>query len=152
YSRISPEDARQKANKSYGLQHDDSFGAYFEHVYVPTVHGVAWKEQVRWAMDNYWLPIFDRRKLKEITRNDIQKEINRLRLALKPNTVRSLVKVLSSIFRLAEVDGYIPRTPCLQLRLPIIGPSTKKALTFEQLGSLIAHAEPIELPFILLAG
>ena len=152
YSRVSQADAKRQAHNSFGFQKDDSFAWYFASVYVPSVQNRSdnWKDQIAWAMDGYWLPVFGKKPLRSITRADVQKEINRMRLA--PKSIDNAYKVLSAMMALAEVDGEIVRTPCLKIRKPAIPVPDKTALHPSELLALLNASPDLIRPVVLLCG
>jgi integrase len=154
YYGQSQAEAEKKALNSYGVSSDGTLYSFYANVYLPTVahRSENWIGQIAWAMDGYVLPEFGNVDLCEIDRKSAQRFFNRLLGLMKVSSVRKIRIVFSGVMNLAEDDELISRNPVRKVRLPAAEKPDKKALTFEQLWTLLEHAQPRAVPVILLEG
>ena len=148
----SEKEATAKAIRSFGLVQDKTLYSFYAMVYLPTVidRSTAWKAQIGWAMDKYVLPTFGHRDIETISRPELQKFFNSLKLA---SSSKAKVKiVLSCVMNLAEVDEVIPKNRVSSVRLAKQTKPTKDALTFEELQKLILACNDNIRPFVLLCS
>jgi integrase len=68
-----------------------------------------------------------KRKLNEISRQDLQQIINEA--AAKPRTCQKIAVVFGSIFKQAEIDSLIVKNPMVGIKVPAYHPEEKRPLT-----------------------
>jgi integrase len=99
-----------------------------------------------WALNQHLIPYFGRRRLDQITAEDIAAFIAQMkRKNLKGWTISSALRPLSSILAQAARKGRIPVNPMLQLergeRPSHDDQRAKRILSLEEMRALIAHAD-----------
>jgi integrase len=99
-----------------------------------------------WALNQHLIPYFGRRRLDQITAEDIAAFITQMkRKNLKGWTITSALRPLSIILAQAARKGRIPINPILQLergeRPSHDDQRAKRILTLEEMRTLIAHAD-----------
>jgi len=99
-----------------------------------------------WALKQHLIPYFGRRRLDQITAEDIASFITQMkRKKLKGWTISSALRPLSIILAQAARKGRIPVNPMLQLergeRPSHDDQRAKRILTLEEMRALIAHAD-----------
>ncbi len=150
----SAEEASRRAAGSFGIIEDHSLFTFYSTVYLPTVkhRSQNWLDQIAWAMDRFVIPEFGHRDIRELKRPELQLFFNKIGNGLKPSSTKRVKIVLSGIMRVALGDELITTNPVTLVRLPQPDPVDKRALTFDQLRTLLDHAGPLIKPFIILAG
>lgn len=154
YYASTESEAAKKAERSLGVQNDNSLFSYYANVYLPTVahRSENWKYQIGWAMDGYILPEFGHREIDGITRQEFQRFFNSLLSKMKVASIKRMKIVLSGVYNLAEDDEVVSKNPVRRVRLPISEEPDKTALTFEQLRTLLDSAHDLAKPVIILGG
>jgi integrase len=104
-------------------------------------------------MDKYVLPVFKDRPLDQISRVDLQRFFNRLPgVPLAESSIAKIKIVLSGVLNLAVRDGIIPSNPCEFVRIAAVPEPEKRALTFEEVATLIDSAPKNLKPFVILTA
>ena len=157
YYAKSEAEAVARAARSLGIEVGEEQGtlySYYATAYLPTVayRSENWQSQIAWAMDRYILPALGDTSLSELKRPVLQQFFNGLLRTLKPSSARRVKIVLSGVLNLAEADEAIARNPARFVRLPTGAPPDKTALTFEELGRLLAASHDLARPVVLLGG
>ncbi len=149
----TPDLASKKAWASYGIVEDDTLGAYYISVYLPSIarKSLNWRRQVSWAWDKYIKPKFQHTPLSELKRSDLQKLYNGL-TKLNPSSVAKVKIVLSGILNLAVEDELIERNPNTKTRLPQAMPKETPSLSAYDLMRLVNECHERVRPFVVLAG
>ena len=98
-------------------------------------------------LKNHLYPIFAQKELTAITAADVQKMMDS-KAALAKKTVHEIKMVLGMILDSAYQDGLIPRNPARdpRLRNPATGSTPRKALTPEELFSIIRQLPNLSQP------
>jgi len=104
------------------------------------------------------LPTFEARPLAGVRRNDIQRWVNARAKTeenpdgLAPATLKKVYGFAASIFREAVRDGYLAKSPCDRIELPIVEDEEATPLTPEQLGAVVAAISPRYRALIIAAA
>lgn len=92
---------------------------------------------------NHTLPTFGHLPLSAITRPAVQGWVKRLiDSKLAPRTIHNIYGVFAGIIRAAVLDGRLPRTPCVGIRLPEIPKTIVQVLTPDQVFDLADCIRP----------
>jgi integrase len=107
-------------------------------------------ELYRWALNNHLIPYFGRRRLTEITSDDIAAYIAHMHgKSLKGWTITSSLRPLSIILGQAARKGRIPHNPISQLergeRPRHDDERPKRILTLDEMQALIAATETLQM-------
>lgn len=156
YYSESKEGASRKAFLSFYpelVDRPETLNDYYAESYLPTIvhRSGNWKSQVGWAMDKYVRPVFGKTELKNIDRSKAQRFFNSLIGPLEVSSVRRIRIVFSAVLNLAEQDDRIRKNPVRSVKLPEAEEPEKIALTYEQVGKLIYHAEERLLPVLYIS-
>jgi integrase len=111
-------------------------------------------ELYRWALTNHLIPYFGRRRLSEITSDDIASYISHMRRkGLKGWTISSSLRPLSIILGQAARKGRIPLNPISQLergeRPRHDDERPKRILSLEEMQALLAATETLQMRCLL---
>ncbi len=66
------------------------------------------------------IPAFGKRPLSSVRPTEVQAFVRRLSETLEPSTVRTVYQHLRAVFRAAELDRLISRSPCERIALPAL--------------------------------
>jgi site-specific recombinase XerD len=107
-------------------------------------------ELYRWALNNHLIPYFGRRRLNEITSDDIAAYIAHMhRKGLKGWTITSSLRPLSIILRQAARKGRIPHNPITQLergeRPRHDDERPKRILSLDEMQALLAASKTLQM-------
>lgn len=99
-------------------------------------YGLAWAAHQPWrpktrdrvdgSLRVHILPVLGERPIAEVRPSEVQALVKALSDRLAPGTVRLVYATVRAIFRAAELDRVIPRSPCVRVALPTPG---RKVLT-----------------------
>ena len=120
YYGKSPGEASRLAHESFGLVSDNSLYSFYARTYLPTVahRSANWLGQIAWAMDGYIIPQYGHRDLTDIRRPELQLFFNSLSKKLKASSVGKVKGVMGGVFKLAEADELITKSPVSNVRIP----------------------------------
>ena len=107
-------------------------------------HRPASREQVTGKFRGYILPSFSGNTLDSIRRADVQAAVGEWASHLAPSTVKVTYGYLAGLFKAAVLDGAIPKSPCVGIRLPKVEEEAVIPLRTEVVQML---AERIYKPF-----
>lgn len=99
-----------------------TFRAYATHWQGMQLHRPNTAAAVDSALRVHALPRFGDRQISSIRPGEIQEWVHELSSKLSPATVRVTYQHLRSVFRSAEMDRLIARTPCQRISLPRVAP------------------------------
>ncbi|HLO97986.1 MAG TPA: tyrosine-type recombinase/integrase [Fimbriimonas sp.] len=157
-------EASYKAAESLGLLEvadDLSLHAFYCRSYWPSVaaRSYNWREQIRWAYDNYIGPKWGGVDMPAIKKREVQEWFNSLIGKLEASSLHKIKIVFSGIINLAldelvddDDNSLIRRNPLARIKLPAKAEPDKIALTAGQLRALIDAASGREVPAILLCS
>ena len=97
-----------------------TFGDYALRWQAAQIHRVNTAHAVDSALRVHALPTFGDRRIASIRQSEIQEWVQLLSTKLAPATVKVTYQHLRSVFRAAEEDRLIGRTPCQRITLPTI--------------------------------
>lgn len=111
------------------------------------------RESIRHRVEGDILPVLGGRRVDAVTRADVQDAV----LAwtdkgLAPGTVRLSYGYLSAMLREAVVEGLIPRSPAVKVRLPALPVDPAPVLTVEQVQQIADTIVPWARPAVLVAA
>lgn len=116
-----------------------TFKEYAERWQAMQLHRVNTAAAVDSALRVHAIPRFGSRQMATIRPGEVQQWVHDLTATLSPATVRVTYQHLRSVFRAAELDRVIARTPCERINLPhvekevIVPLETETVLTIEGL-------------------
>jgi integrase len=104
------------------------------------------QEKLVWALERHLIPYFGRRRLDQISVDDVAAFITHMRRkGLRGSTINSALRPLSTILGQAARRGRIPVNPLTQLergeRPSLDDGRPKRILSLEEMQSLLAHAD-----------
>ena len=73
---------------------------------------------VEGRLKNHLIPAFGQRPIAQIRPADVRAWVAEIAAVRAPATVKAAYNVLAQIMRTAELDGLIPRSPCIGISLP----------------------------------
>lgn len=94
---------------------------------------------------------FGKIRIREITREDLDKFAAERGRAVGPSTLRKNLTVLSKVFRMAVRWGTLSASPAVDLEKPSEPKHTTRDLSGEERAGLLEHAEPWLRPMIRLS-
>lgn len=89
------------------------------------------REQVEVKMRVYIVPSLGHLTLDSIHRSDVQDAVAEWSDSLAPSTVKLTYGYLSAMFKAAVLDGVIPKSPCVKIRMPKVEPEAVVPLKTE---------------------
>lgn len=110
-----------------------TFGEYARAWQAAQIHRPNTAAAVDSALRVHALPAFGDRPIASIRPSEVQTWVQSLIGALSPATVRVTYQHLRSVFRAAEADRLIARTPCQRITLPRVEHRTVEPLSTETL-------------------
>ncbi|MFC4113412.1 site-specific integrase [Nonomuraea zeae] len=136
-------DAQRRADESRGEWIDPRLGRTPFRDYAPTwikarLHKPGTTETYDRHLRNHINPAFGGLGLAAIRPTTVQQWVKDLQVikGLAPSTIETIYVIFASIMRGAVRDGYLRKTPCVDIRLPEVGKTTVRLLTPEQVISL----------------
>ena len=114
------------------------FGDYARSWQVAQIHRRNTALAVDSALRVHAIPAFGSRPIASIRPSEVQGFVRRLSESLEPSTVRIIYQHMRSVFRAAEGDRLIPRTPCERIALPRVERSIITPLSTEIVLALTA--------------
>lgn len=108
-----------------------TFGDYTRQWQAMQLHRRNTAAAVDSALRVHALPRFGSRQIATIKPSEIQAFVHDLSTTLAPSTVRVTYQHLRAVFRAAEADRVIARTPCQRISLPWVERTTVEPLTTE---------------------
>jgi integrase len=128
------------------------------HNYAPTwmksrLHKTGTVDTYELHLRNHIMPVFGNYGLAAIRPTMVQQWIKDLQSVkgLAPSTIETIYVIFASIMRGAVRDGYLRKTPCIDIRLPEISKTTVRLLTPAQVLAL-AQAMPQRYALLILLG
>lgn len=149
----TPQEASDRAFASFPQDIDpNTLYGFYASAYLPTIihRSPAWKSMVGWAMDTYIIPTFGDKPLRDLNRSELQAFFNKIEL--KPSSTGKVRTILSCVLKLAVDDELLLRNPAASIRLPSAEKPNKRALSVDELGTLIDSSPPTVRPLVILAG
>lgn len=137
--REAVERLEEKVNGCLGIVPDSlTLRLLMEKVYLPTIElqKPATKDKVRWSISR--LGKLAHMKIEDLTRHNIQREVNDLAKTLSPGSIRTVTQPWNAALNLAEADRLIPHNPMRHIKLPAVTKKPKDTLTREELLKLLA--------------
>lgn len=151
-------DAQRRADESRGDWIDPRLGRTPLSEYAPVwmnsrLHKPATVETYEGHLRNHIAPAFGHLGLAAIRPTTVQQWVKDLQgvKGLKPRTIETIYIIFASVMRGAVRDGYIRKTPCIDIRLPEISKTLVCLLTPAEVLAL-ANALPQRYRVLVLLG
>jgi hypothetical protein len=151
-------DAQRKADEARGDWIDPRIGKTPFGEYAPMwvnsrIHKTGTADTYEMHFRNHILPVFGRHGLAGIRPTMIQQWVKELQSVkgLAPSTIETIYVIFASTMRGAVRDGYIRKTPCVDIRLPEKTPTVVRLLTPAEILTLAA-AMPTRYAVLVLLG
>lgn len=119
-----------------------TFGEYARAWQAAQIHRPNTAAAVDSALRVHAIPAFGARQIASIRSSEVQSWVQSLSSSLRPATVRVTYQHLRSVFRAAEADRIIARTPCQRITLPSIERPQVEPLTTDAVLGLEAAMPP----------
>ncbi|MEJ4099006.1 tyrosine-type recombinase/integrase [Corynebacterium mastitidis] len=94
------------------------------------------KQDYRYLLEDRLIPVFGATPLNLITHREIQAWVNTAAQRSYSQT-RQALSVMRQVFRLAEIEGHVPRSPIALVRLPKAAPAVPNPLSPEEFARLV---------------
>jgi integrase len=151
-------DAQRTADQARGEWIDPRIGRTPLAEYAPVwmksrLHKTATTDTYEGHLRNHISPVFGTFGLAAIRPTMVQQWVKDLQAVkgLAPSTIETIYVIFASIMRGAVRDGYIRKTPCVDIRLPETSPTVVRLLTPGQVLTL-ARAMPHRYALLALIG
>ena len=151
-------DAQRQADEARGEWIDPRIGRTPFGEYAPVwmksrLHKTATVDTYQGHLANHIIPAFGRFGLAAIRPTMVQQWVKDLQAVkgLAPRTIETIYVIFASVMRGAVRDGYIRKTPCMEIRLPEVSNTIVRLLTPAQVLGLAA-AMPQRYALLVLLG
>lgn len=152
-------DAQRTADEARGDWLDPRLGKMPFGDYAPVwvksrLHRVGTSASYEINLRRHILPAFGNRGLASIRPTMVQQWVRDLQTEkqLAPRTIETIYVIFSSIMRGAVRDGYLRRSPCVDIRLPEPSKTTIRLLTPGQILALAHETRPTRYGLMVLLG
>lgn len=151
-------DAQRRADEARGEWIDPRMGRTPLRDYAPVwmksrLHKPGTADTYELHLRNHIVPALGSLSLAAIRPTTVQQWVKDLQAikGLAPRTVETIYVIFASVMRGAVRDGYVRKTPCVEIRLPEITKTVVRLLTPEQVVAL-ADAMPARYALLVLLG
>ncbi len=130
-----------------------TFAEYARSWQAAQVHRTNTAHAVDSALRVHCIPAFGSRALSSVRPTEVQAFVRRLAETLEPSSVRIIYQHLRSVFRAAELDRLISRSPCERIALPALTSHQVNVPTTETVLALAAAMPPhLRAMLTMMAG
>lgn len=111
------------------------------------------RASIGYKVDGYIVPALGALRLDEVTRADVQAAVIGWQAGgLAPTTVEITYRYLAGMLREAVLDGLIPASPCVKIRLPRDASGPTEVLTVEQVQQIADTISPWARDAVLIGA